>query len=80
MKKTWKQWIAIACAFTMIAGILPAAVLADEEAATPTNLAAASEEIQEEPGEEIPGEEPAEKGPCHDGRILADQCEIQGEI
>ena len=32
MKKTWKQWIAIACAFTMIAGILPAAVLADEEA------------------------------------------------
>ena len=62
MKKTWKQWIAIACAFTMIAGILPAAVLADEEAATPTNLAAASEEIQEEPGEEIPGEEPAEEG------------------
>ncbi len=62
MKKTWKKWIAIACAFTMIAGILPAAVLADEEAATPTNLAAASEEIQEEPGEEIPGEEPAEEG------------------
>ena len=62
MKKTWKQWIAIACAFTMIAGILPAAVLADEEAATPTNLAAASEEIQEEPGAEMPGEEPAEEG------------------
>lgn len=62
MKKTWKQWIAIACAFTMLAGILPAAVLADEEAATPTNLVAASEEIQEEPGEEIPGVEPAEEG------------------
>ena len=27
-----------------------------------------------------PCEEPAEKGSCHEGRILADQCEIQGEI
>ncbi len=58
MKKTWKQWIAIACVLSMIACMLPAMTLADDGVATPTDLAPATEEpAAEEPTEE-PGEEP----------------------
>ncbi len=41
MKKTWKQWIAIACVLSMIACMLPAMTLAEEaeeQPATPTDL------------------------------------------
>ena len=58
MKKTWKQWIAIACVLSMIACVLPAMTLAEDEVATPTDLAPITEEpVVEEPTEE-PGEEP----------------------
>ena len=67
MKKTWKQWIAIACVLSMIACMLPAMTLAEDGVATPTDLAPiteepAGEDPAEEPGEE-PGEEPAEEIP-----------------
>ncbi len=67
MKKTWKQWIAIACVLSMIACMLPAITLAEDGVATPTDLAPipeepAGEDPAEEPGEE-PGEEPAEEIP-----------------
>ena len=63
MKKTWKQLIAIACMLSMIACILPAATLAEDEVATPTDLAPV-EEQQEEQGEEPQTEEPAEEEPA----------------
>ncbi len=64
MKKTWKQWIAIACVLSMIACMLPAMTLADDGVATPTDLAPATEEpAAEEPTEE-PGEEPEEEIPA----------------
>ena len=44
MKKTWKQWIAIACVLSMIACVLPAMTLAEDEVATPTDLAPITEE------------------------------------
>lgn len=67
MKKTWKQWIAIACVLSMIACMLPAMTLAEDDVATPTDLAPiteepAGEDPAEEPEEE-PGEEPAEEIP-----------------
>ena len=64
MKKTWKQWIAIACVLSMIACVLPAMTLAEDEVATPTDLAPITEEpVVEEPTEE-PGEEPAGEIPA----------------
>ena len=58
MKKTWKQWIAIACVLSMIACMLPAMTLAEDGVATPTDLAPITEEpAGEEPTEET-GDEP----------------------
>ncbi len=67
MKKTWKQWIAIACVLSMIACMLPAMTLAEDGVATPTDLTPvpeepAGEELTEEPTEET-GEEPEEDLP-----------------
>lgn len=57
MKKTWKQWIAIACVLSMIMCLLPAATLAEDGVATPTDLAP----VPEEPAGEVPTEEPGEE-------------------
>lgn len=59
MKKTWKQWIAIACVLSMIMCLLPAATLAEDGVATPTDLAPVPEETAGEVPTEEPGEEPA---------------------
>ena len=63
MKKTWKQWIAIACVLSMIACMLPAMTLAEDGVATPTDLAPITEEPAGEDPAEEPGEEPAEEIP-----------------
>lgn len=53
MKKTLKQWTAITCALVMIAGLLPVSILAEDGAATPTDLAPVAELVLEvEPAEE----------------------------
>ena len=39
MKKSWKQLMAIACVFAMIAGLLPVMAMAETGVATPTDLA-----------------------------------------
>lgn len=57
MKKTWKQWIAIACVLSMIACMLPAMTLAEDGVATPTDLTP----VPEEPTGEEPTEEPGEE-------------------
>ena len=65
MKKTWKQLIAIACMLSMIACMLPAATLAEDEVATPTDLAPVEEQQEEqveEPAAEEPGDETEEEG------------------
>ena len=64
MKKTWKQWIAIACVLSMIACMLPAMTMAEDGVATPTDLAPipeepTGEELTEETGDEPEGEIPS---------------------
>ena len=51
MKKTMKQWMAIACALVMLACLLPVTILAEEGAATPTDLAPVEEPVAEPAGE-----------------------------
>ena len=72
MKKTWKQWIAIACVLSMIACMLPAMTLAEDGVATPTDLTPVPEEpageeqagepSKEEPAAEEPGDETGVEG------------------
>ncbi len=61
MKKTWKHLIAIICALSMIACLLPVTILAEEGVATPTDLAPIMEPVQETEPAEVSVEEPAEK-------------------
>ena len=63
MKKTWEQWVAIVCVLAMITCILPATTRAEDEVATPTDLAPV-EELQEEQGDEPAEDEPAEEEPA----------------
>ena len=61
MKKSWKQWMAIACVFAMIACLLPAGILADEgQDAAPEQVPVTepAQVLSEEPAE-VPAEEPA---------------------
>ena len=78
MKKTWKQLIAIACMLSMIACILPAAILAEDEVATPTDLAPV-EEQQEEQAEEPADEEPAAEEPGNETGEESEETEEEPE-
>ena len=61
MKKSWKQLIAITCALSMIACLLPAGILAEEGRDTAPEQVPVTEPAQvlsDEPAE-VPAEEPA---------------------
>jgi hypothetical protein len=61
MKKSLKQWMAIAVAFVMMLCLLPVTTLAEEGAATPTDLAPVEEDAREAEQAEEPADEPAEE-------------------
>ena len=73
MKKTWKQWIAIVCALSMIACVLPAATLAEDGVATPTDLTP----VPEEPAGEEQAGEPSEEEPA--AEEPGDETGVEGE-
>ena len=77
MKKSWKQWMAIVCALSMIACMLPVTAFVEKEVATPTDLAPLTEPVQEAE----PVEEPAEEQVEERVRVVRDEPgEVREEV